>query len=184
MRGVLLVLGALMALASRRSERFRRQVTRDVLIEISSADGARQRFALHAGSRTLTLPRAAGGRTPDCALRFTSARDGLTTLLSPRAIGRIVEGMNAGPTRMEGNPAVLLWFHGLTRVVAPIGRTRRPRRPIPAPVRGPETALSYAARITREPAVTELDPDWGPAWRARETLLQVRAAEGARLPPG
>lgn len=184
LRGLLLVLGALMALASRRSRRFRRQVTRDVLIEISSADGARRRFALHAGSRTLTLPRAADGRPPDCALRFATARDGLRTLLSPRAVGRIVEGMNFGGTRIEGNPALLLWFHGLTRIVAPIGRTRRPRRAIPTPVRAPERVAAYAARITREPAVAGLTRDWPEAWRARDTLLQVRAAEGDRLPPG
>ena len=37
---LLTVLGALMLLASRRVDRFRRQVTRDLLLEIRSADGA------------------------------------------------------------------------------------------------------------------------------------------------
>ena len=37
-------LGVLMALASRRVDRFRRQVTRDLLLEIRSADGARQQY--------------------------------------------------------------------------------------------------------------------------------------------
>jgi hypothetical protein len=52
---VLTVLGALMMLASRRSDRFRRQVTRDLLLEIRSVDGARQQYRLHAATRRLTL---------------------------------------------------------------------------------------------------------------------------------
>jgi hypothetical protein len=40
LQAVLTGLGVLMAQASRRSDRFRRQVTRDLLIEIGSADGA------------------------------------------------------------------------------------------------------------------------------------------------
>lgn len=125
-------LGVLMMLASTCVDRFRRQVTRDLLIEIRSVDGARQQYWLHAATRRLTLP----GRPVQCAectLTFPTAREGLRALLSPRAIGRIVEGMSTGATRIEGNPALLLWFYGLTRIVAPIGSSRRPRRPAPVP---------------------------------------------------
>ena len=55
-------LGVLMALASRRVDRFRRQVTRDLLLEIRSDDGARQQYRLHAATRRLTLPRRPGAR--------------------------------------------------------------------------------------------------------------------------
>ena len=180
---LLTVLGVLMMLASRRVERFRRQVTRDLLLEIRSADGARQQYRLHAATRRLTLPRRPVERT-DCTLIFPTAREGLRALLSPRAIGRIVEGMNTGDTRIDGNAALLLWFHGLTRIVAPIGRSRRPRRPAPIPIRTPEVHAPYARRIIREPAVSELSHDWAQAWAAREKLLQLRAPAGERLPPG
>jgi hypothetical protein len=180
---LLTTLGVLMALASRRVERFRRQVTRDVLLEIRSADGARQQYRLHAATRRLTLPRRCDHRA-ECTLTFPTAHEGLRALLSPRAIGRIVDGMNTGDTRIEGNPALLLWFHGLTRIVAPIGSTRRPRRPAPVPVRAPERDAPWARRIIREPAVRELSRDWPEAWAAREKLLQVRAPAGERLPPG
>ena len=176
-------LGVLMALASRRVERFRRQVTRDLVLEIRSEDCARQQYRLHAATRRLTLPRDRGQRA-DCTLTFPTAREGLRALLSPRAIGRIVEGMNTGATRIEGNPALLLWFHGLTRIVAPIGRSRRPRRPAPVPVRGPERDAAWASRIIREPPVRELSRDWPEAWAAREKLLQLRAPAGERLPRG
>jgi hypothetical protein len=180
---LLTALGVLMALASRRVERFRRQVTRDVLLEIRSADGARQQYRLHAATRRLTLPRRSDHRA-ECTLTFPTAREGLRALLSPRAIGRIVEGMNTGETRIEGNPALLLWFHGLTRIVAPIGSTRRPRRPAPVPIRTPERDAPYSRRIIREAPVSELSRDWPEAWAAREKLLQLRAAAGERLPPG
>jgi hypothetical protein len=176
-------LGLAMMLASRRVDRFRRQVTRDLLIEIRSVDGARQQYRLHAGTRRLTLPFRPRQRA-ECTLVFPTAREGLRTLLSPRAIGRVIEGMNTGDTRIEGNPVLLLWFHGLTRIVAPIGRSRRPRRPVPVPIRTPERHAAWAQRIVREPAVTELSRDWPQAWAAREKLLQLRAAAGERLPPG
>lgn len=179
-RVLLLVVGGAMALASRSVDRFRRQVTRDLVFEISSDDGVSQRFSLHAGPRTMTL----GGGEPDCALRFATAREGVLTLLSPRAVAKIVEGANSGATRIEGNPVLILWFHGLTRIVAPIGRTRRPRRPAPAPMRAPERSADYATRIVREPAVDELARDWPQAWAAREKLLMLRAPAGDPLPPG
>jgi hypothetical protein len=180
---LLTVLGVLMMLASRRVDRFRRQVTRDLLLEIRSADGARQQYRFHAATRRLTLPRRPVERA-ECTLIFSTAREGLRALLSRRAIGRIVEGMNAGGTRIDGNPALMLWFHGLTRIVAPIGSTRRPRRPPPVPVRAPERDAPYARRIIREPPVRELSRDWPQAWAAREKLLQLRAPAGERLPPG
>jgi hypothetical protein len=183
LQGLLTALGVLMALASRRSDRFRRQLTRDLVIEISSADGARRQYRLHADTRRLTLPRYAAGRA-DCTLRFPTARFGLRALVSRRTIGRIVEDMNTGGTRIDGNAALLLWFHGLTRIVAPIGPTRRPRRPAPVPIRAPERHAAYARRIIREPSARELSREWPEAWAAREKLLQIRAAAGEPLPPG
>lgn len=176
-------LGVMMVLAGRYVGRFRRQVTRDLVIELRSDDGARRQYQLHAATHRLTLPRRHLEHV-DCALIFPTARVGLRTLLSPRAIGRIVEGMNTGGTRVEGNAVLALWFHGLTRVVAPIGSTRRPRRPAPVPIRTPKPDEPWARRIIVEPAVSELSRDWPQAWSARAELLQIRIAEGERLPPG
>jgi hypothetical protein len=183
LQALLTGLGVLMALASRRVDRFRRQVTRDLLLEIRSDDGARQQYQLHAASRRLTLPRNPAHST-ECRLTFPTARVGLRILISRRTVGRLVEDMNFGGTRIDGNPALMLWFHGLTRIVAPIGSTRRPRRPAPVPVRAPERNAPWARRIIREPPVRELSRDWPEAWAARRKLLQLRAPEGERLPPG
>ncbi len=180
---LLTMLGLLMRLTSLHVDRFRRQVTRDVLLEIRSEDGARQQYQLHAATRRLTLPRHPVQHA-ECALAFPTARVGLRILISRRAIGRLVEDMNVGDTRIDGNPVLLLWFHGLTRIVAPIGSTRRPRHPAPVPAREPEREAAYASRIIREPPVSELSRDWPEAWAAREKLLQIRAAAGEQLPPG
>ena len=183
LQALLRSLGVLMVLASGRVTRFRRQVTRDLLIEIRSEDGARQQFQLHGATRSMTLPRRPAGQA-ECTLIFPTARVGLRTLVSRRAVGRIVEGMNFGGTRIEGNPVLLLWFHGLTRIVAPIGTTRRPRRPGSVPVRAPEHAAPYASRIVREPAVHELSRDWPQAWTARAKLNQIRVTAGEGIPRG
>jgi hypothetical protein len=183
LQALLTTLGVLMALASRRVDRFRRQVTRDLLLEIRSDDGARQQYRLLAATRRLTLPRHPVPRA-ECTLTFPSARVGLRILISRRAIGRLVEDMNFGGTRIDGNPVLMLWFHGLTRIVAPIGSTRRPRHPAPVPVRAPELHAAYASRIIREPPVSELSRDWPEAWAARGKLRQLRAPAGERLPPG
>ena len=183
LQALLTTLGVVMTLASRRVDRFRRQVTRDLLLEIRSDDGARQQYRLHAATRRLTLPRHPAQRA-ECTLTFPTARIGLRILLSRRAIGRLVEDMNFGGTRIDGNPVLMLWFHGLTRIVAPIGSTRRPRRPAPVPIRAPERNAPWARRIIREPPARELSRDWPEAWAARQKLLQLRASAGERLPPG
>ena len=183
LQGLLTVVALAMSAASHRSVRFRRQVTRDLVVEVSSGDRVRQQYRFVAATRRMHAPLRPRGR-PEVTLRFGSARDGLRTLLSTRTAGRIVEGMNTGDTRVDGNPALVLWFHGITRVVVPIGSTRRPRRPGPFPRRVPERHAPYAARIVTEPAARELSRDWAPAWRARTRLLGVRAPAGARLPRG
>jgi hypothetical protein len=185
LRALLKVLGVLMALASRRVRRFRRQVTRDLLVEIGTDDGVRQQFQLHGTNRKMTLPRRPVEQA-ECTLTFPTSREGLRALLSTKAIGRILEGVYTGNTRIDGNPVLLLWFHGLTRIVAPIGTTRRPRRRerVHVPVRLPEYDLPYARRIVREPVVNELTSQWPRAWVARSKLLQIRSTTGERIPPG
>ncbi len=180
---VLRGLGLAMVLASRHLTRFRRQVSRDLVVEIRTADGARQQFCFDAATRRMRAPRRPTAEA-EVVLRFGSAREGLMTLLSPRAVGRIVEGMNTGDTRIDGNPVLALWFYGMTRIVAPIGSTRRPRKPAPVPLRLPETGAPYARRIITEPATRELSRDWPKAWAARAKLRQLRGPDGDKLPPG
>lgn len=180
---ILTSLGAMMAIASRYSKRFRRQVTRDMVIEIRTEDGIGRQYRFRAKGRVMDVQWQRSEEV-DCALIVSSGWHGLRTFLSTRVVGHFVDGMNDGRLRVEGNPIVMLWFHGLTRIVAPIGRSRRPRKPIPVTLRGPEYDAPWARRIIREPSVRELSREWPEAWAAREKLLQLRAPAGERLPPG
>lgn len=182
---LLVTVGFLLTVASRFLPGLRSQVTRDVLFEFSSDDGVSRRFGLHAATRTIGLEPMSEAR-PDTSVRFGRARDGIRALVSTRTVAHIVEGMNYGDTRLDGNPVLLLWFHGLTRTVLPIGSSRRPRKRHlpPIGVREPERDAPWSARITREPVLDQLDPTWTAAWEARAKLLQVRAPAGEPLPPG
>lgn len=182
---LLVTVGLLLTVASRFHRGLRSQVTRDVLFEFSSDDGVNRRFGLHAATRTISLEPMSRAR-PDTSVRFGRAWDGIRALVSTRTVAHIVAGMNYGDTRLDGNPVLLLWFHGLTRVVLPIGSSRRPRKRHlpPIKVREPERHAPWSARITREPMLDELDPTWTAAWEARAKLLQVRAPAGEPLPPG
>jgi hypothetical protein len=180
---LLRAVGLLLAVTSRFRWRLRAQITRDMLVEVSSDDGVGRRFRLHGRSRRVSVEEV-GAEPAEVALRFASSRDGLRALVSRHTVGRIVEGMNYGDTRIDGNPALVLWFHGLTRTVLPIGSTRRPRRTPPIGVREPERTASWAARIVHEPVLHRLDRDWGAAWSARAKLLQIRATDDGRIPPG
>ncbi|MBA2346893.1 MAG: hypothetical protein H0V81_01230 [Solirubrobacterales bacterium] len=182
-RALLGGLGGAMVVASHTSARFRRQVTRDVTIEVSCDDGACQAYVFSAKTRTMRLARVADGE-PHCAIRFDTAAIGLRSLLSRRAVGRIVEGWQYGGARIEGKPTFAVWFHGLTRIVAPIGPSRLPRRPIPIPDRSVEQSAPWAQRVVREPPLVELPREQQDAWRARAKLLQVRVPGGEPLPPG
>lgn len=182
---LLVTVGILLTVASRFLPGLRSQITRDVLFEFSSDDGVTRRFGLHAATRTVGLEPMSEVR-PDTSVRFGRAWDGIRALVSTRTVAHIVEGMNYGDTRLDGNPVLLLWFHGLTRTVLPIGSSRRPRTRHLPPIkaRDPERHAPWSARITREPVLDELDPTWTAAWQARAKLLQVRAPAGEPLPPG
>jgi hypothetical protein len=184
-QSLLAALSALMAVATRRVDRSRRQVTRDLVLDIRSDDGARQQYVLHATTHRLTLPRHPAQRA-DCTLSFPTARVGLRVLISRRTIGRLVDDMNYGGTRLDGDPVLMLWFHGLTRIVAPIGSTRRPRTPAPVPIRATELDAACGMGGTNPPRAA----DAGAQSRLAASLggprkaSQLRAPAGERLPPG
>ena len=180
--GVLLAaLGLLMALASRVHPGFRRQVTRDVVVEVSGADGAAHHFVFTAATRRMASRRGPAA-SPDVAVRFDSGVQGLLILLSPTCVGRIVRALQAGRATASGNPVILLWFYGLTRLVIPYSRQRRQRAVVPGTGTGPSGAGALSARIVREPAAAALDRGWAGAAECREQTAMLRVAAGERIP--
>lgn len=174
-RLVLVVLGTGMELACRLSDTFRRQVTRALIVQIGSADGVFHHYVF--------APRAVTSRTgatiaPTLNLCFDNARQGVITLASPRAVGRIVHALLERTAEYQGNAVLVLWFYGLTRFVLPIGRTGRLRVAPPDAYVAPNLSSKVAGRIVREPPTTELDPAWTLAHEQRAKMVMTRGSAG------
>ena len=83
---------------------------------------------------------------------------------------------------VDGNPALLLWFHGLTRIVVPIGRHRPRKKPFPGALVEPNPKSQVYGLVTREPVAEALDPQWTAAAVARATLVNLRAQTTEPVP--
>lgn len=180
LRVLLYVVSLWLALCSRVSGRVRSQITRSVVIELGSDDGVTRRFVFDGASRKVALD-GSRGTTPNCALRFRSARLALGVLGSSEAPRLMLDGLSAGTIRFEGNPALFGWFQGLLGAALP---ARAVRKPLPHAHRAPDRTAPHAQLITIEPAVSALDPAWTGAARAREQLVIWRVANGERPPRG
>jgi hypothetical protein len=174
LRILLVLMGGLLAIASRTSAGIRRAITRDLVVEISSDDGVAhhyvfrdRRVSSHAGSAPV----------PDCVLRFATAAQGVRALVSRHTVSHLVAGLLEGTISVRGNAFQLLWFAELTQQVLPIA-ARVPWATPPGAYVAPNPALAAAKRITREPALAALDPTWADAARARAKLTMMRVAAG------
>ncbi len=178
-RLVLAVLGLGLVMACRLSRHFREQVTRTLVVQVGSRDGVFHHYRFRPRALSSHLGRASA---PDLSLTFDTARQGWLTLLHPHAIGKIIEALQARKATYTGNAVLVLWFYALTRFVLPIGRTRRDRVALPGSFIAPNPDSAVASRITREPAVQELDPDWKPAHIQRNKMALIKASRGEPFP--
>ena len=174
LRVLLAVMGSLLAIASRTSAGFRRAITRDLVIEIATDDGVAHHFVFRGGRASSHAGRAAAA---DCVLRFATASQAVRTLLARHTVSHLVAGLLDGTVSVRGNPFHLLWFADLAQQIVPTAARLRWSTPPNAYV-APNPALAAAKRITREPAVSALDPGWTEAARAREKLVMIRVAAG------
>lgn len=178
LRVLLTLLGLLLIAASRLSRRFRAQITRDVVIEVTSADGVAHHYEFSGQRRTLRSWRGRAPQPADLAVQFDTAMLGFLTLVRTDAIGTIVGLMHQGRVSYTGNASYVLWFWSLTRMVLPLGRERRDRTPLPGALRAPDPVSKVARRITREPVCDVLDPAWTAAQVAHRKIPMVRGANG------
>lgn len=174
-RVLLAVLGGLMATASRCSPAFRAQCTREMVVQVGSADGVTRRFVF--GRRQMTT-RSGPGADPTLTLTFASAGGGFRALSSPAAVRHIVTAMLGRRAEVRGNAVLLLWFYGLTRTVVPLGRERRLRDPLPDGFTAPDPRSQVADRITRSAPADALDPAWEAAVTAHQKMAMPRACAG------
>lgn len=175
---LLSTLGLLMTQASRRSKRFKSQVTGNVVVEITSSDGAAHHYVFTDGRREMESRRGRAPGPADVSVNFESGLLGVACLSRPDAVGQIYQGMLDRKVTIDGNPVLLLWFYGLTRLVLPVGRQKAMRHPLPGALLEPNPSSVVAGRITREPAVASLDTSWAGALERRAQMVMVRACDG------
>lgn len=180
LRMLLAALGIGLRVACRMSPRFRAQLAHERTVQIGSADGVWHHYHF-TPRRVASHARRIDG--PDVGLCFAHAGLGVATLLSPRAVGRIVRALLDGEAQYEGNAVLVLWFFGLTRFLLPVGRTAPLRSPLPDAYLAPDREARVAARVVREPAVAALDPAWAAAHRQHARMVMPRgsAGEGVKL---
>jgi hypothetical protein len=173
---LLALVGRLMDAASRIDPVLRSCITRDTVFQISTEDGVARHWRFNGATRRVSSHpgRAAD---PDGSLRFANATVAVRTLLAsdPAAAD---EAVDAGAMRIEGPASLALWFSGLTRRLAMIGRWRVRRQRLPHPYVEHDPATRAARYITVEPPQRELDPSWEAAWRQRAKLAVVRVPAG------
>jgi hypothetical protein len=181
LRVLLVAVGFLLVQASRRSAWMRNQINKDLVLEVSSADGVAHHLEFVRDSRRIVSRR---GPAPGAGLkvRFDTAGHGFRALVDPHPVRQVVKGMLAERITVEGNASLLLWFHGLTRIVVPIGRQRPRHDPLPGALLAPDPQSRVSGLVTREPVAEALDPEWTAAAAARATLVNLRAQTTEPVP--
>lgn len=175
LRIVLWFLGHSVARGSRFIPSLRTQITRTLTFELSAGAKVARHWVFD-GQQRRAITQTGRALDADCAVHFQTSRQGLQALLSARTVDKVVAGIHNGTVELRGSAFVLLWFHGLTRKFVKFGRMSPPRRFIPGAYLAHDDAACGSETIVIEPAVTRLDPAWTAAWKARASLLQVRAA--------
>jgi len=177
LRMLLWFLGQSVAVGSRWMPSVRSQITRTLTFELSAGDRVARHWAFNGSLRRATT-RSGSAPAADCRLHFASSSQALAALNSPRAVDKIILGLQHGTVELQGSAFVLLWFYGLTRKFVKLGREDGPRHRIPDAYTAHDPDACGAETVLIEPAVVGLDPAWTAAWQARSTLPLVRACTG------
>src|ERR1043166_9534438 len=152
----------------------RTAITRDMVVGIETKDGVAHRFLF----RDRSISSASGSEPPaNCVIRFATSSQALATLTSRNSTSLIYAGLLDGTITIDGNPFHAMWFSDLTQWVVPLAARPSWTKP-PNAYTTPSTTAPWAARITREPVATELDPKWENAARQRAKLRMLRVAAG------
>ncbi len=178
---LLRALGFLMARASRKHPWFRNQVTRDLVIEFKSHDGVAHHYEFVAARREVISKQGPASRAT-VSVCFDSAAHGFRALSHPHPVSKVINSLLDRTATAEGNVSLLLWFHGLTRIVIPIARHVPLKQPLPGALMKPNPESKVYHLVTREPVAPALDPKWTIAAEARSKLINLRALTGEAVP--
>ncbi|MBD9396861.1 MULTISPECIES: helicase [unclassified Pseudomonas] len=121
-RFLLWMLGRLMAKASRDNPAFRQQLEgRDLVFQLHTLDGKIARHFIVENQR-ITSKRGAAS-APAFAIGFKDAAYGYATLTAQNKQLAFMQGIQNKDIQIQGNPALVIWFQGLTKYLRPKKRT-------------------------------------------------------------
>ena len=117
-RFLLWMLGRLMAKASRDNPAFRQQLEgRDLVFQLHTLDGKVARHFIVDNQR-ITSKRGIASE-PAFAIGFKDGAYGYATLTAQNKQLAFMQGIQNKDIRIQGNPALVIWFQGLTKYLRP-----------------------------------------------------------------
>lgn len=120
-RFLLWMLGRLMARASRDNPAFRQQLEgRDLVFQLHTLDGKIARHFIVIEQRVSSKRGTVS--EPAFAIGFKDAAHGFATLTAKNKQLAFMQGIQNKDIQIQGNPALVIWFQGLTKYL-------RPKRP-------------------------------------------------------
>ncbi|OLU20437.1 MULTISPECIES: helicase [unclassified Pseudomonas] len=121
-RFLLWMLGRLMAKASRDNPAFRQQLEgRDLVFQLHTLDGKVARHFIVENQR-ITSKRGLAS-APAFAIGFKDGAYGYATLTAQNKQLAFMQGIQNKDIQIQGNPALVIWFQGLTKYLRPRKRT-------------------------------------------------------------
>lgn len=125
-RFLLWMLGRLMAKASRDNPAFQQQlIDRDMQFQLHTLDGKVARHFIVKDQR-ITSKRGPASQ-PAFALGFKDAAYGFATMNAKNKQLAFMQGIQNKDIQIQGNPALVIWFQGLTKYLMPKKKTSEQR---------------------------------------------------------
>lgn len=117
-RFLLWILGRRMAQASRQNPEFQQQLEgRDLTFQLHTLDGKVARHFVVKDRRIVS--RRGQATAPAFALGFRDSDYGFATLTAKNKQLAFMQGIQNKDIQIQGNPALVIWFQGLTRYLSP-----------------------------------------------------------------
>jgi len=121
-RFLLWMLGRLMAKASRDNPAFQQQLEgRDMVFQLHTLDGKVARHFI-VKDRRISSKRGPASE-PAFALGFKDAAYGFATMNAKNKQLAFMQGIQNKEIQIQGNPALVIWFQGLTKYLMPKKKT-------------------------------------------------------------
>jgi hypothetical protein len=117
-RFLLWMLGRMMAKASRENPKFQEQLAgKDLVFQLHTLDG---KIARHFIVKDQRISSKRGSATaPAFALGFKDGAYGFATMSAKNKQLAFMQGIQNKDIQIQGNPALVVWFQGLTKYLMP-----------------------------------------------------------------